>query len=376
MRPRKAHKTALPTLSKTLLGLSLVVLVFMVVLKYMGKTPQNITTGPYNLDYPRNFGSRYTLPKENPLTAEGVALGRLLFYETKMSRNGQISCATCHRQELAFTDGRTFSIGVDGTPTSRNSMSLGNLLWVRNLFWDGRAKSLETQAIVPMTDPHEMGQTLEVTSKKLQATLLYPPIFELVFGSENITGARIAKALAQFERTLITDDSPYDQYLRGVYEPTPQELRGMQLFMNAPDPDQGIRGGNCFQCHGGPKTYLELFHNNGLDSIPNDLARERITGFKTDRGRFRVPTLRNIALTAPYMHDGRFQNLEEVLDHYNSGIMESETLSPVLRNATNNPSQNDLGLTKEEMRDIIAFLYMLTDSTFLTNPKFSNPHIQ
>jgi cytochrome c peroxidase len=329
---------------------------------------------PYVLQYPANFGSRFVIPADNPTTKEGVYLGRLLFYEKALSAGNNISCESCHQQKLAFTDGRAFSIGTDGSLTARNSMSLANLLWVRNLFWDGRSPGLEDQAKFPLTDTHEMGQPLSESAKKLNNTELYPPLFAKAFGSSVITENQILKALSQFERTLISAGSEYDQYLAGNYQPTAQQLRGLQLFESGPDPKRGIRGANCTHCHGGVKTFKELFHNNGLDSIATDLGREQFTGQSTDRARFRVPTLRNIMLTAPYMHDGRFTAIGQVLDHYSEHIQQSPTLSAFLQDISNETGGKNLALTKEEKADLTAFLGMLTDSSFITNPAFSNPH--
>jgi cytochrome c peroxidase len=254
-------------------------------------------------------------------------------------------------------------------------MSLANLLWARKLFWDGRAAGLEEQAITPLTNQHEMGQSLEKSAKKLSETANYPALFKLVYGDENITGNRIVKAIAQFERTLISANSRYDQYLRGAYKPTTDELKGIELFNNAPQPEKGIRGANCAHCHGGVKTYMELFHNNGLDSIPKDAGIAALTGLAADRGRFKVPTLRNIALTAPYMHDGRFKTLDEVVDHYSDHVKESTSLSSFLRGESNEAGGKTLKLLPIEKKQIIAFLNMLTDSTFITNPAFANPHL-
>lgn len=332
------------------------------------------TPAPYALKYPANFGSRFTIPADNPTTQEGVYLGRMLFYEKKLSANDQLSCESCHEQKLAFTDGRPVSLGVDGNFTARSAMSLANLLWVRNFFWDGRSQSLEAQAAFPLTDPHEMGQPLAETVKKLQKAAPYPALFQSAFGEGGITEQNVLKALAQFERTLISADSPYDRYLAGEYQPTAAELRGMQLFENGPDPKRGIRGANCGHCHGGPKTFKELFHNNGLDSTFTDFGREKITGQSMDKGRFRVPTLRNILLTAPYMHDGHFKTIEAVLDHYSDHIRQSETLSSFLQDITNEEGGKSLNLKPQEKHDIVAFLGMLTDSAFITNPAFSNPH--
>lgn len=327
------------------------------------QNPLPVQTGSYEIKYPSYFGNRTNIQPDNPLTKEGVLLGRMLFYEAKLSSNNKVSCGSCHIQSLAFTDGKRFSQGVGTQPTDRNSMSLANLLWVRNFFWDGRSPNLEQQAIIPMTHPNEMGQSLEASSKKLQQTANYPKLFKQVFGSGNITGERIAKAISQFERTLISANSYYDKYLQNTYKPTPSELRGISLFFG----EQGnMRGMNCGHCHSGAQTFSNTFHNNGIDSLPIDLGREKITGLTNDKGRFRVATLRNIALTAPYMHDGRFTTLEEVLDHYGEHIKASPTLSPFL--------QNNQAFTPQERKDIIAFLHMLTDSTFITNPEFSNPH--
>lgn len=329
---------------------------------------------PYPLEYPAYFGGRINIPEDNPTTQEGVYLGRALFYEPLLSKNNQISCASCHEQKLAFTDGKAFSMGVDGKLTNRNSMSLANLLWVRNLFWDGRSKSLEEQAEFPLTDPHEMGQPIAVSIRKLQQTATYPPLFEAAFGDDRISENNLKKALAQFQRTLISSGSAYDRFLQNEYNPTDEELRGMELFMTAPQPGNNIRGANCGHCHGTPKTFIELFHNNGLDSIPRDPGRFGFTGRTADEGRFRVPTLRNIALTAPYMHDGRFETLEEVLDHYSDQVRESPSLSPFISGISNKPEGRQLALTKEEKSAILSFLNMLTDSVFINNPEFSDPH--
>jgi cytochrome c peroxidase len=176
--------------------------------------------------------------------------------------------------------------------------------------------------------------------------------------------------LAQFERTLISASSPYDKYLAGTYALTPAEHRGLQLFTSAPNPERGIRGGNCTHCHGGPKLYQELFHNNGLDAQFTDTGRQAITGQPLDQGRFRVPTLRNIALTAPYMHDGRFATLADVLEHYSDHVQASPNLANELVPANN----GGLHLTTADKADLLAFLTILTDSSFINNPQFADPH--
>lgn len=307
---------------------------------------------PYHIEYPAYFGNNIFQPEDNPTTEEGVALGRLLFYDTRLSASNKMSCGTCHQQQLAFTDGKTFSEGHDGTLQPRNTMAIENMLWVKYYFWDGRAGSLEEQALVPMTSAHEMGQAMELTVPKLAS---YKPLFKKAFGTDTITGELVVKAIAQFERTLVSDHSKYDQYLQGTYTPTPEELHGITLFYS----------GACSHCHGGPKTYSNLFGNNGLDSNFKDAGRITITGLEGDKGTFRVTSLRNIALTAPYMHDGRFKTLEDVVAHYNDHIVSSPTLSPFLRD----PSK----FSATDKSDLIAFLHMLTDSAFINDPRFSDP---
>ena len=329
---------------------------------------------PYELRYPAYFGHRTNLTDDNPLTIEGVALGRKLFYEKQLSANNTLSCATCHQQAHAFTDGRKFSLGVDGTPTRRNSMTLANILWVQNFFWDGRATSLEAQAVTPLTDPHEMGQSLERSLEKILTDPAYPPLFMAAFNTSQPTSTDLIKALTQFERTLISANAPYDKYIRGEYQLTASQRRGLDLFFgntNFLPVASGMRSAGCGNCHGGPRTFNETYHNNGLDQAPKDSGREAVTHMAYDRGRFRVVTLRNIALTAPYMHDGRFATLDEVIDHYSEHLQPSPTLSPSLKDTTNTPI--NLHLTQQEKSDLLAFLHTLTDSTFITDPRFAAP---
>lgn len=330
-------------------------------------------THPYPLSTPAYFGKHYFIPKDNPLTVEGVALGRMLFYETALSANQKISCATCHQQSKAFTDGLTKSIGIDKIPFRRNAMAIINLLWTRNFFWDGRASSLETQVEGPLTNPHEMGNTFANAIRQLQRKTIYASYFGSAFGDTAITQSSIEKALAQFERTLISDHSPYDMFLQGKYKPTPSEKRGIALFYGTAENGKSAA---CAHCHGGAKTYEELYMNNGLDSMYADAGRAEITGQNYDNGRFRVVTLRNIALTGPYMHDGRFKTLAEVIDHYSDHIIYSKQLSPFLRNLNPENSDGQMHLSKQDKKDLLSFLNMLTDSTFVHNTQFSNPFIK
>lgn len=339
------------------------------------KKEEEIPNGIYQLIYPSYFGNRINLDESNPITQQSVYLGRRLFYEVRLSADNSMSCGSCHQQAKAFTDGLKLSKGVDHSFTKRNTMALVNLLWNRRFFWDGRSASLEDQASFPMVNPHEMGQSLQVSVQKLQATNYYPALFKVVYGDEKISAERIVKALAQFERTLISSDSRYDHYLNGSAKLSDDEMRGMALFNTSPNPQKGIRGANCAHCHGGPKNYLELFHNNGLDSIYADKGMVVFTGIGTDHGRFKVPTLRNIALTAPYMHDGRFATLEEVVEHYSEHVKSSEALSAFMQNQSNQPGAIPVKLSAAEKKDLIAFLNTLTDDTFVNDPKFSNPFV-
>lgn len=338
---------------------------------------------PYHLNTPFYFGNNFEIPEDNPTTEEGVELGRMLFYETRLSGDNTQSCASCHQQAKAFTDGNQFSEGIDGELGTKNAMSLTNLLWTKRFFWNGRSASLEEQALIPIEDPIEMHETLENGVAKLQVDTAYPEKFRLAFGNDSISAENIGKALAQFERTLISSNSRYDQYLRGEYQPTDQELLGISMFQTHPTPEIGIRGGNCGDCHVGAMLSGELtgfqgFHNNGLDSDADlKLGLQSVTGNEFDKGKFKAPSLRNIALTAPYMHDGRFTTLNEVLEHYNKHIQRSATVDPLIIEASNeivvSGEPIKLHLTNTEKEAILSFLHMLTDSTFIQNENFSNP---
>jgi cytochrome c peroxidase len=329
----------------------------------------------YPLVTPPHFGNQYVIPTENPLTKEGVALGRMLFYDTRLSRNNTISCATCHQPEKAFTDGLAVSIGIEGKKHHRSTMSLVNLLWTKQLFWDGRAKSLEEQVLIPLQAENEMDSSLPALIAKLQGIADYPVLFQKAFGQSQITQENIAKALAQFLRTLISGESRYDQIVKGEVKATERELRAINLFFTHPTPEAGLRGGNCGDCHGSHLTTLGTFHDNGLDRSPFDIGLGKITGKLEDVGKMKVPTLRNIVLTAPYMHDGRFGTLREVLDHYNEHIRHSPNLDPLIIQASNETDGESLQLTEQEKEDIIFFLQMLTDSSFVQNPAFRSPFL-
>jgi len=332
---------------------------------------------PYVLTVPAGFPTPI-IPPDNPLTNEGVALGRMLFYETKLSSNGTMSCGSCHQQNKAFTDGLAKAVGVDGIANPRGTMSLANVMWSNTLTWDGAFPTLEAQAHKPIENPIEMHQSLPVGVSKLQNTSTYPPLFEAAFGTRTITGDLVLKALTQFERTLISGNSRYDKFTRTQQGLSADELAGFTLYKTHITPRQ-VRGAECFHCHTQPLTssnFAAQFFNNGLDMTFTDLGRGGVTKLPVDNGKFVAPTLRNITLTAPYMHDGRFTTLEQVLDHYSDHVqMNSPGLDVNLIQGINDPILNPgrMGLTATEKRQVIAFLKTLTDSTFITDKRFSDP---
>ncbi len=296
------------------------------------------------------------LPRDNPLTEERVALGKALFHETALSRDGTISCASCHLPNFAFTDARRFSLGVRGQKSPRNSMPLFNLAWKSSFFWDGRAPSLRVQVLMPIQDHAEMDETLDRVTAKLAATAVYPPLFRAAFGSPEITAEKLALALENFLLTLTAHDAKFDRALRGQAALSADEQRGFELFMTEFEPRTGQRGADCFHCHGGPLFTDHQLHNNGL-APTDDAGRFKITQLETDRGKFATPSLRNLAHTAPYMHDGRFATLEEVVAHYSTGIHPSPTLDP---NLAKHPADG-LRLSAEDQRALVAFLRTLSE---------------
>ena len=304
------------------------------------------------------------LPNDNPLIEERVELGRLLFHDKALSRDGTISCASCHDQAAALSDPRRFSIGVAGGIGDRNAMPLFNLAWKREFFWDGRAPNLRTQALIPIQDHLEMDESLDNVVKKLAMIEAYDPAFERAFGSPEITTEKIGLAIENFLLTLTSHDSKFDRSISGEERLSDDEKRGFELFMTEREPRMGSMGGDCFHCHGGALFTDHQFRNNGLEISEADLGRSKVTQTSIDRGAFATPSLRNIALTAPYMHDGRFTTLEEVLEHYSVGVSRTDTLDPNLAKHPN----GGLHLTKDDKSAIIAFLKALTDSRFESTP--------
>lgn len=328
------------------------------------KTPLVIDVGNFP---PPQFNS------DNLPTVQGVKLGRMLFYESMLSADGSMSCASCHMQEFAFTDTATFSIGVKGLPGKRQAMSVFNTAWHTNeFFWDGRAHLLRDQSLLPIQDELEMNETLENVVAKLSASQMYRNQFVRAFGSDEITAERMSLAMEQFMNTIVSNDSRYDAYLQDSTVFNESEKRGMELFFaeyNPFFPEES--GAGCAHCHAGFNFENDQFMNNGLneDGTFVDEGRKNATGNASDLGRFKVTSLRNIALTAPYMHDGRFKTLEEVVDHYNSGLNASATLDPALEQTR----QSGLMLTEQDKADLVAFLNTLTDQVLIQNPDYSNP---
>lgn len=333
----------------------------------------SVQASSYNLIVPpiiEKYLPPMDIPIDNPLTVEGVELGRKLFYDTKLSADNTLACAGCHAPTSGFSDPDQFSTGIDNIEGNRNSMPIVNLGWAKKFFWDGRAKSLEDQAFGPVVNPIEMHNTWVNAISTLQADDIYPELFQKAFGSSTIDSVMVAKAIAQFERTMISGNSPFDRYLRqentGMTEQEELEVyQGFALFMDETK-------GDCFHCHGDQYMPLwtdNLFHNNGLDATFTDNGLGDVTGNPNDNGKFKTPTLRNLKYTAPYMHDGRFETLEEVVDHYSFGLQNSSTIDPLMKNVDN----GGVALSPTEKALLVKFLMALSDESYITNPAFQEP---
>ena len=294
---------------------------------------------------PFTFSSAFPMPQlpgDNPLTKEGIARGEKLFHDKRLSINNTQACADCHDARHGFSDPRTFSIGAEGKAGTRQAMPLFNLAWKQSFFWDGRAPTLREQVLQPIQNPIEMHETLEGVEKKV-----------------GLSRDQIARALEQYLVTLVSQEAKFDRVMRGSEKFTPAEQRGFDLFHAEYDPRRGLFGADCFHCHGGPLFQSAAFANNGLDSAPRDLGRFEATKREGDKGKFAVPSLRNVALTAPYMHDGRFTTLEEVVAHYDHGLKRSDSLDP---NLAKHPLKG-LGLSDDDKAALVAFMRTLTDES-------------
>lgn len=328
---------------------------------------------PFTLEVP-DYMPRPVLDETNPLTEEGVALGRRLFYDPILGRDSAIACASCHIQELAFTDGRALAIGARGVAGNRSAMSLVNLAFNANGFnWDGSAAELWQQAIHPVENTLEMDEDWRVALRRIRQHPDYPQRFRAAFGIDrtaDISQELVTKAIAQFEMTIISADSHFD---RVVYQNTAffteEEQLGADSLFFVEDVPPGVLHPGCGHCHNAPSFGNNQFSNNGIEAVADlegfpDKGLGAVTGSRFDNGKFRAPTLRNIALTAPYMHDGRFNTLEEVLDSYAAGGHGVENEDP---NITGFP------LTERERAALLAFLRSLTDESLLTDERFANP---
>tara|TARA_Y100000746_G_C15435265_1_gene420356 strand:+ start:397 stop:1470 length:1074 start_codon:yes stop_codon:yes gene_type:complete len=311
-------------------------------------------TTPYEIEIPYGFPDMI-IPEENPMSMEGVELGKKLFNDPILSINNSISCASCHIQSFSFSDPNQFSFGTDGIHGTRNASAIINAGWHTSLNWDGSAMSLEEQAFEPIRNTLEMNNSWQNVENRLNQDEEYKLLFKNSFNIDYIDSNHIVKAIAQFERSLISNNSRFDKYIRGELQLSPSELNGYAIF--------NTEKADCFHCHGTNLFTDNLFHNNGLDTDPfQDLGLGKITGEINDNGKFKTPTLRNIALTAPYMHDGRFQTLEEVIEHYDNGGHYSSTIDPLMKKLG-----IGLLLTNQEKQDLIAFLHTLSDVEYIND---------
>lgn len=304
---------------------------------------------------PSHFPAPHYQFGQNPLTADGFFLGRKLFYEPLLSLDGTVSCGNCHAQVHAFADHNVnFSKGIYGRTGLRNAPQLSNLAWYPAFMWDGGINHIEVMPVAPLTDTLEMGESWQQIIQKLQNHPEYPSLFAKAFGTPEINDQRILFAFAQFMGMMISSDSKYDRYINGKTSFTEMEEAGLEVFRT-----------HCESCHAEPLFTDFSYRNNGLDVVSADPGRERITNNPSDKGKFKVPGLRNITLTYPYMHDGRFFTLQQVLDHYRVGIQPAPNLDPSL--------SQGIPLTDMEKQQLLAFLKTLRDDTYLTNSWFAEP---
>jgi cytochrome c peroxidase len=351
-------------------------------------TPVSISTGNFdyiNVPLPAHLRTNQVnnednMPNNNPITNDGATLGRFLFYDKKLSANGTISCASCHKQANAFSDPEQFSIGFAGGKTGRNSMSLLDARYYRNgkFFWDERASSAEMQASMPMVHPVEMGMAdVSAVVAKLKTIKYYPELYQKAFGSSTIDSTRTVQAIAQFIRSLVSFRTKYDegrasfpvnQNINDVNFPnfTAQENLGKQIFFGQAD---------CNRCHRNETFTMEGAKNNGLDVTSTDNGVGAVTKIASQNALFKVPSLRGIAQSAPYMHDGRFKTLMEVVEHYNSGVKAHPNLSQEMRGGGGGGNGNirRLNLSQAEKQALVAFMETLTDTGIANDPKFADP---
>jgi cytochrome c peroxidase len=320
-----------------------------------GTTRYNLVV-PVGLPVPPILG-------DNPLTVQGVALGQRLFGEKRLSGNNTQACLDCHKPADAFSDGgKAVSVGSTGIKGTRNAPALFNLAYQHAFFWDGRSASLRAQALVPIQNPIEMNQTLTAAVQKLSSDSTYVSQFAKAFGSTGITAARIGLALEQYENTLLAGSSKFDQVQLGRARFTALEQQGFNVFRTPFNPQQRQFGGDCARCHGGPLLSDFAFRNNGLDADPKDPGLEGFTLRAGDFAKFKTPSLRNLTVTGPYMHDGRFQTLAQVVEHYSTGIQRSATLDPGLAR-----EPGGVDLSPADKQALIAFLQTLVEPQYVNS---------
>lgn len=291
-------------------------------------------------------------PNEEPPSAEEINLGKTLFFDTRLSLNKKQSCASCHNPDLGFSDGLKTSIGTMGGQVSRNSPHLYNLAWSATFFWDGRASSLEEQALGPIQAPGEMNLPLSEVVPRLSKVPFYQTQFKAVYGDSGLTIDNVAKAIAAFQRTIISSNAAYDKYIAGdISAMSPSAIRGLELFKGK---------ANCAKCHDGPNFTDDSFHNIGVSPVTQDRGRANIPGSEELLGAFKTPGLRNIILSAPYMHDGSESSLEDVINFYNKGGEHKKSLSSLIK---------PLDLNSAEIADLVAFLGALTAPVTIERPK-------
>ena len=340
---------------------------FFLLINCASKDEEIYTPVPYNLEIPVLFAEKLIapiIPANNPLTEEGVALGKKLFFDSILSGDGTQSCASCHKPKKAFTDQQQLSLGVQGKFGKRNAMPLFNLAWNfdERFAWDGKEFGLEKQALEPVSNPIEMHANWKKVTERLQQNAAYPNLFFQAFGTSKIDSILVTQAIAQFERTLISGNSKFDQFLREETTLTAEEQNGFNVFMDEAK-------GDCFHCHGSNNNPLwtdNKFHNNGLDATFLDLGLGEVTGNPNDNGKFKTPSIRNLVFTAPYMHDGRFTTLEEVINHYSEGLKKSATIDPLMKNI----NKGGVQLSTQDKTDLKAFLLALSDYDFNSNRAF------
>ncbi len=320
--------------------------------------------GHFDMD---GLGSMGGEPDDNPTTDAGATLGRVLFYDKNLSINRTISCGSCHQQSHGFADPNPKSMGHGGGFTKRNASHLVNLVYGEHFFWDGLSPSLEQQVLMPIQDNVEMGLTLGQMVSRLQSLPYYPSLFSAAFGSEQITANRTAHALAQFVRSIVSYQTRYDQAVANDFTSfIPLEWEGKSIFFNTDT--------KCDQCHTTANFFSNDRMNDGLDMQYLDPGLGGLTMNAADNGKFKVPSLRNVMLTAPYMHDGRFATIEEVIGHYSDGVQAHPNLDMrlTLEGVTGGTPAHQ-GFSPDQVVALKAFLATLTDEAMINDPKYSDP---